>query len=92
MSWTFTGSLIEVFGRPDLEDGYFNVYIDGNWVTQIDGHYPSITVDNDLLCGIAMYQAKVGYGTHTITIVNTGTRDPNAAGTFTQIDLFVAFP
>jgi hypothetical protein len=84
-----TGSLIEVYGRPDLEDGIFNVLIDGTQVGQVDGHYS--TVDDDALNGYGLFQAKVAPGTHTIQLVNTGTRDSAATNTFIQIDMFVAF-
>jgi len=90
ISWTFTGSLIEVYGRPDLEDGIFQVLIDGGPVGQFDGHFGS--VDNDALNGYGLFQAKVAPGTHTIQLVNTGTADSAASDTFTQIDMFVAFP
>jgi hypothetical protein len=89
ISWTFTGSLIEVYGRPDLEDGIFNVLIDGTPVGQVDGHYS--TVDDDALNGYGLFQAKVAPGTHTIQLVNTGTRDSAATDTVIQIDMFVAF-
>jgi hypothetical protein len=89
ISWTFTGSLIEIYGRPDLEDGIFNVRIDGTPVGQVDGHYS--TVDDDALNGYGLFQAKVAPGTHTIQLVNTGTRDSAATNTFIQIDMFVAF-
>lgn len=90
ISWTFTGSLIEVYGRPDLENGIFNVLIDGTQVGQVDGHYS--TVDNDALNGYGLFQAKVASGTHTIQLINTGTLDSAATNTFIQIDMFVAFP
>jgi hypothetical protein len=90
ISWTFTGSLIEVYGRPDLEDGIFNVLIDGTQVGRVDGHFGS--VDNDALNGYGLFQAKVAPGTHTIQLVNTGTADSAATNTFIQIDMFVAFP
>ena len=89
ISWTFTGSLIEVFGRPNLENGIFNVLIDGTQVDQIDGHFG--TVDIDELNGYGFFQAKVAPGMHTIQLVNTGTRDSAATDTFMQIDMFVAF-
>jgi hypothetical protein len=89
ISWTFTGSLIEVFGRPDAEDGIFNVLIDGTQVGQVDGHYG--TKDNDSLNGYGLFQAKVAPGTHTIQLVNTGTLDWAARNSFIQIDMFVAF-
>ena len=90
ISWTFTGSLIEVFGRPNAENGIFNVFIDGTRVGQVDSHFG--TPDIDQLNGYGFFQAKVASGTHTITLVNTGMRDPAAIGTFIQIDMFVAFP
>ena len=90
ISWTFTGSLIEVYGRPDAENGIFNVLIDGAQVGQVDGHYGS--KDNDALNGYGLFQAKVAPGTHTIRLVNTGTLDWAAGNTFIQIDMFVAFP
>jgi hypothetical protein len=89
ISWTFTGSLIEVWGRPNLQNGIFNVLIDGTEVEQIDGHFG--TQDIDLLNGYPFFQAKVAPGTHTIQIVNTGTRDSAAIDTFVQIDMFAAF-
>jgi hypothetical protein len=89
ISWTFTGSLIEVFGRPDLENGIFNVLIDGTQVGRVDGHYGS--EDNDALNGYGLFQAKVAPGRHTIRLINTGTRDSVATDTFIQIDMFVAF-
>jgi len=90
ISWTFTGSLIAVYGRPNLENGIFNVLIDGTQVDQIDGHFG--TADIDELNGYGFFQAKVGSGTHTIQLVNTGTLDSAATNTFMQIDMFVALP
>jgi hypothetical protein len=90
ISWTFTGSLIEVYGRPDLQDGIFNVLIDGTQVGQIDEHYGR--VDDDALNGYGLFQAKVAPGKHTIKLVNTGTLDSAAIDTYIQIDMFVAFP
>jgi hypothetical protein len=90
IAWTFTGSLIEVYGRPDAENGIFNVLIDGTQVGQVDEHYG--TVDNDALNGYGLFQAKVAPGTHTIQLVNTGTRDSAATNTYIQTDMFVAFP
>jgi trimeric autotransporter adhesin len=90
VSWTFTGSLVEVFGRPDAEDGIFKVLIDGTEVGQVDGHFGAPDIDQ--LNGYGLFQAKVAPGTHTIQIVNTGMGDSDALGTFTQIDMFVAFP
>ena len=89
ISWTFTGSLIEFWGRPNLENGIFQVLIDGTQYAIIDGHFG--TADIDELNGYPFFQASVPSGTHTITIVNTGTKNPAATNTFVQIDMFAAF-
>jgi hypothetical protein len=89
ISWTFTGSLIEFWGRPNLENGFLQVLIDGTQYAKIDGHFG--TADIDELNGYPFFQAQVPSGTHTITIVNTGRKDPAATNTFVQIDMFAAF-
>jgi hypothetical protein len=90
IAWTFTGSLIEVYGRPDAENGIFDVLIDGTLVAQVDEHFGS--VDSDALNGYGLFQAKVAPGTHTIQLINTGnTTSSISDGTAIQIDLFVAF-
>lgn len=49
MQWTFTGSLIEVFIRPDTGDGYFDVYIDGTRVAQMSaGNIPTWIMINSM--------------------------------------------
>lgn len=98
ISWTFTGSLIEVFGRPDVGDGLFNVTIDGVQVaTNVDEHYG--VADNDALTGYLIYAKKLSSGgTHTITLTVTGTSDSyNGAESsglrnLLQFDEFLAFP
>jgi hypothetical protein len=45
VSWTFVGSLIEVFGRPDYEDGYMDVYMD----TDPNQHTIKLVVAGDAL-------------------------------------------
>jgi hypothetical protein len=89
LSWTFTGSLVEVYGRPNLENGIFDVLIDGTQVGQVDGHFGN--ADLDELNGYGLFQATVPFGTHTIELVNTGTHDPGATDDFMQIDMFAAF-
>ncbi|MGC9943698.1 MAG: hypothetical protein ABSE48_17875 [Verrucomicrobiota bacterium] len=75
VSWTFTGSLVEIFGRPDTGDGLFDVYIDGTRVAQnVDGHYG--TVDNDALTAYMLWAAKLSLnGPHTIKILVDGKED-----------------
>jgi hypothetical protein len=90
MSWTFTGSLIEVYGRPDLEDGYLQVYIDNTLKSTIDMNFGN--VDDDALNAVMLYAAKLSSGTHTVQLVATGTHDSSATNSFVQIDEFVAYP
>jgi|GEM_PF-6908695 len=88
-SWTFTGSLVEVYGRPDLEDGIYDVKIDDTHVTFVDGSFG--TVDDDALTAYPLFIASVSPGTHTIELVIVG-QEPNAADAFLQLDLWAAFP
>jgi hypothetical protein len=84
MSWTFSGSMVQVFGRPDSENGPFSVYIDGKYVESVNGTFG--TVDDDTLNGaLIAVVAGLGSGQHTITLVNT------ANGKALQIDEFRSY-
>ena len=65
VQWNFTGSLAEVFIRPDVGDGYFDVQIDGTTVAHdVSGQYT--TVDNDQLTAwMAFAKSGLSAGTHT---------------------------
>jgi hypothetical protein len=89
ISWKFTGSMIEMFGRPDLEDAIFNVLIDGAQIATVDGHFGN--VDNDALNAYPLFIAQVTPGTHTIQLVNTGKKDSAASNSYLQFDQFMAF-
>lgn len=91
VSWTFVGSLIEVFGRPDYEDGYMNVYLDAspNPVASVDGHFGSI--DDDSLNSYMLFARKLSPGQHTIKLVVAGKHDSGARDNYVQIDELVAF-
>jgi hypothetical protein len=91
VSWTFVGSLIEVFGRPDYENGYMDVYIDGSSepVASINGHWGS--VDDDTLNSYLLFAKKLAPGQHTIKIVVAGKHDKSARDNYVQIDQLVAF-
>jgi len=98
MTWTFTGSLIEIFTRPDTGGGFFNVTIDGTPVaTNILDYYN--TVDNDAMTGYMSYAAKLGSGgSHTIVLTTTGVNNPfgghesGGQTALVQVDMFLAFP
>ena len=91
ISWTFIGSLIEVFGRPDYEDGYMDVYIDTdpNPVASVNGHWGSI--DDDTLNSYMLFARKLAPGQHTIKVVVAGRHDNTARDNYVQIDEFIAF-
>jgi hypothetical protein len=91
ISWTFIGSLIEIFGRPDYEDGYMDVYIDTNPkpVASINGHWG--LSDDDSLNSYMLFATRLTPGQHTIKVVVAGKRDSSARDNYVQIDEFIAF-
>jgi hypothetical protein len=91
IAWTFIGSLIEVFGRPDYEDGYMDVYIDTspNPVASVNGHWGSS--DDDTLNSYMLFARKLTPGQHTIKVVVAGRHDNSARDNYVQIDEFIAF-
>jgi hypothetical protein len=91
VSWTFVGSLIEVFGRPDYENGYMDVYIDSGSspVASINGHWGS--TDDDTLNSYMLFAKKLAPGQHTIKLVVAGKHDSSARDNYVQLDEFVAF-
>ena len=91
ISWTFVGSLIEVFGRPDYEDGYMDVYIDTNPspVASVDAHWGS--TDDDTLNSYMLFAKKLSPGQHTIKLVVAGKHDSTARDNYVQVDELVAF-
>jgi len=91
LSWTFVGSLIEVFGRPDYEDGYMDVYLDSNPepVASVNGHWGP--TDDDALNASMLFAKKLTPGQHTIKLVVTGKHDGTARDNYVQIDELVAF-
>jgi hypothetical protein len=97
ISYTFTGNLIELYGRPDAENGYYTVYVDGGDSGTYDANLGDI--DDDEFNAVMMFAAKFpGGGTHTIKLVTTGTNNGyyNASGNgksgnLLQMDEFVSF-
>jgi hypothetical protein len=90
ISWTFEDkSVVEVYGRPDYEDGYMDVFIDNNYVTSVDGWWGDS--DDDSLNSCLLYAGRVGSGKHTITVQVRGEKNRQARDTYIQIDEFMAF-
>ena len=91
LSWNWNGSLIEVYGRPDAENGYANIYIDGTFIKATDWVYG--TIDDDLINAYNMFTWKGAPGNHNITIVATGTTDSALNNwALVQIDDIMVFP
>jgi hypothetical protein len=91
LSWTFVGSLIEVFGRPDFENGYMDVYIDqgSSPVASVNAHWGA--KDDDTLNAYMLFAKKLAPGQHTIKLVVAGKHDNSARDNYVQIDELVAF-
>jgi hypothetical protein len=89
LSWPFNGSLIEVYGRPDAENGFSNIYIDGVFVKTVDWVWG--TIDDDLINSYNVFTWQGNPGNHTITIIATGTSS-GTQGSLLQIDTLMAFP
>ena len=86
LSWNFSGNLVEVYGRPDQEDGSYTVTIDGRNRGTFNAQWGS--VDNDALNAYLLFAAKLPDGPHTITISTNN--DPNSR-IYKQIDTLAAF-
>jgi hypothetical protein len=89
IQWTFTGSLIEVYGRPDFEDGVMNVSIDGGAPVQISMR--AGYVDNDTYNNMLVFAKKLTSGTHTIKLSPAGYGDGGPELELIQIAELVAF-
>jgi hypothetical protein len=79
---SFTGSLFELFGHPDAEDGSAQVWIDRAPYTTITPTFGYI--DDDALASYPMLVGTLAPGDHTIQIIANG----DGA---TQIDSLVSF-
>jgi hypothetical protein len=86
LSWTFVGNLIEVYGRPDQEDGAYTVTIDRQNMGTFSAQWG--TADDDALNSYLLFVAKLLDGQHTITI---STNNDVNSRIYTQIDLLAAF-
>ena len=85
LGWSFKGNIVAVWGRPDVENGSFDVYIDGVWRGKVDETFGYI--DDDALNADLIYVATdLGDGNHEINLVNSG---PN--GRAIQVDVIASF-
>jgi hypothetical protein len=90
VSWTFSGkTLITAWGRPDLENGVMNVYLDGSLVKQTSTRYGG--VDNDSNNSTLLFAAKVSSAEHTIKLSPAGYGDGGPGRNLVQFDQFAAW-
>jgi hypothetical protein len=84
VSYTFTGTGLEVLGETYSDEGSFDVYVDGKQDTSQD--FTEDTSGNTRLAQQVVYEVSgLPKGTHTVTIVKTG-------GTYLTIDGFEVIP
>jgi len=82
--YTFTGTSIKWYDALTSDRGNADVYIDGSYQTTVDGYSP-----------ITLYQYEMFRETglpndsHTIKIVNKGTKNGNSGGYIVGVDYFV---
>jgi hypothetical protein len=85
LSWNFKGNVVAVWGRPDVENGSFDVYIDGVWRKKVDETFGY--VDDDALNADLIFTAtELGDGNHEIQLVHSGTN-----GSAVQIDVIASY-
>jgi hypothetical protein len=94
LTFPFNGTGAEVYGHPEGEDGWMDVYIDGGYVTTVDLFnplYDSIMSDSndDSLLYVA---TGLPAGNHALQLVVAQGHNPNSLDYFTQIDGFMALP
>jgi hypothetical protein len=88
-TFTFTGTSVTWIGCRKLTTGIARVYVDGNFVREIDTYEPP---------PIEGYQTPVftasglAPGTHTLTIEATGRRNPAASSAYVVVDAFDVRP
>lgn len=94
MSLTFTGTGVEVFGRPDGENGITDLYIDGKLVQSFDEFsLPYDSTCYDCVNGQLMAVVRnLTSGTHTIKLVVDQNKNRASQNYYTQIDEFQIIP
>ncbi len=84
MSYTFTGTGLEVLAETYDDEGSFDVYVDGKQDTSQD--FTENTSGSTRLAQQVVYSVQgLSQGTHTVKIVKTG-------GTYLTIDGFEVIP
>ncbi len=94
MSLTFNGTGVEVYERPDGENGYTDVYMDNTFLYSHDSF--GLPYDSDCDdCVNAQGDVVVSglaSGQHTLKLVVSTNKNPASEDRYTQIDEFMVMP
>lgn len=82
-SYTFTGDSVAVISTRHWNYGIMDIYIDGELRQQVDLYSPEIKVKDTVFTA-----SGLGSGAHTIKLVCTGRKNPNANFTFVNVEAF----
>lgn len=81
--FTFTGTSIRWIATRAYNRGITDVYIDNVFITKVDMYGPGE------VCQTTMFEADaLAFGSHTIKLVNTGTKNPSSSNYVIDVDAF----
>ncbi|MBN2027917.1 MAG: hypothetical protein JW854_14290 [Actinobacteria bacterium] len=80
-SFTFTGDSVAVISTRHWNYGIMDVYIDGELRQQVDLYSPEVVVNDTVFS-----TSGLGSGAHTIKLVCTGRKNPDANFTFINVE------
>jgi hypothetical protein len=83
VQYTFKGTVIKVIGDMDINHGKADVYIDDKFTASFDAYSPTCMIQQELYAN-----TKLKNGTHTIKIVISSDKNPNASDHCQSIDAF----
>lgn len=83
---SFTGTGIKWVAYRDAWSGIANIYVDGMLTATVDTYFPTNQAQTD---GYTVNGLKAG--THTLTIMVTGTHSANSSGSWIWVDAFDVF-
>src|SRR6267142_1432526 len=86
-TFTFTGTGIAWIGARGPQTGIALVYVDGAFVDQIDTYAPTEAPQHTVFA-----TSGLAPGTHTLTVVSTGMRNPLSVNSWILVDAFDVVP
>jgi hypothetical protein len=77
----FTGTQVALHAVKDVDQGIMSIAVDGGTATNVDDYAPSRNAS-----GVVWTSPTLPSGNHTLTITNTGQRNPSSSGNNIAID------